>query len=361
MSYDAAVLADNPKGYWKLDEASGTSLADSSGNNKTMTLIGTNGPWLRDDPLYKTLSNRSLFFNGNQQYAFRNYEVYFNFTQVTMEQWFYFPVGASLGFGLSKVELGGYALLCGPTSMRADIFKNGAYISNTIVAFTYINRPRHCVSTFDGRYVRQYVDGQLIHTVDSGSSGVIQYGANVSLMIGANPADTGSGIQAGNPANGRLSNVALYNYALSPERVAAHYEAAKKHVVGSIVESLVATDFKINAIDTDGDLVGSAMVNGASFDLDVYTYKPVFLTVYPDQGDAWQPSKAYELNQKVFPANPIATPYYYKRLSAGTSGATEPTWPTTPGGRCNDGAVTDAWELVERLSQPITHGPLTPT
>jgi len=45
---------------------------------------------------------------------------------------------------------------------------------------------------------------------------------------------------------------------------------------------------------------------------------------------------------------------------AGSSAATEPTWPTTPGGKCNDG-TTDDWECIERLVQPITHGPLIPT
>src|SRR5438477_230501 len=33
--YRTAVLADSPAAYWRLDEASGTSLADSSGHNNT--------------------------------------------------------------------------------------------------------------------------------------------------------------------------------------------------------------------------------------------------------------------------------------------------------------------------------------
>jgi hypothetical protein len=39
VSYSSEVLADSPWGYWKTDEASG-SLADSSGNGRTMTVTG---------------------------------------------------------------------------------------------------------------------------------------------------------------------------------------------------------------------------------------------------------------------------------------------------------------------------------
>ncbi|MBS3953615.1 MAG: hypothetical protein KGZ88_11765 [Methylomicrobium sp.] len=365
MTYDEEVLADNPKGYWKLNEASGLSAADSSGNNKTMTLINTNGPWLRQPPLYKTLSNRSIYFNGNQQYAFRNYEAYFNFSYVTMECWAYMRPEAGVGFSLSKVESGGYAQYVNAGYIDANIWKNGAYIANAGTAFPTINRPRHMVTTFDGRYVRHYIDGALIFTRDSGASHVLGYGNNVSLMIGANPSGTGSSIQTGNPPQGILSNLAIYDYVLSAARIAAHYAAAKRQVSGSIMESLVAGNFKLFAIDTDGELVGSKTVSGSpagvSFDLDVFTDKPVYVTAHPDQGDIWQPGTAYAIDDKVLASNTISVPYYYKRLAAGTSGATEPTWTTTPGGRCDDGAVTDAWELVERLSQPITHGPLTPT
>jgi len=42
VSYEAAVLADNPTGYWRFEETSGTSAADSSGNGHTATVNGAN-------------------------------------------------------------------------------------------------------------------------------------------------------------------------------------------------------------------------------------------------------------------------------------------------------------------------------
>lgn len=51
----------------------------------------------------------------------------------------------------------------------------------------------------------------------------------------------------------------------------------------------------------------------------------------------WQASTAYSLGDKV---NPAATNgYYYKCTTAGTSGGTEPTWPTANGGTVSDGTV----------------------
>jgi hypothetical protein len=130
----------------------------------------------------------------------------------------------------------------------------------------------------------------------------------------------------------------------------------------TITESLAATKFIARAHRIDnGALIGNASGPGSTLVLPTDTAVPVNVTVMADQGGKWTASKAYALNDKVFPSNPAAKPYYYKRLVAGTSGATEPTWPTTPGGKCNDGAVADAWELVERLTQPITQGPLIPS
>lgn len=41
MTYASEVLADSPWGYWKCDETSGTSLADSSGNSRALTITGS--------------------------------------------------------------------------------------------------------------------------------------------------------------------------------------------------------------------------------------------------------------------------------------------------------------------------------
>ena len=53
----------------------------------------------------------------------------------------------------------------------------------------------------------------------------------------------------------------------------------------------------------------------------------------------WQPSNNYRVGSIVTPTTPNGG-HYYKCTVAGTSGATEPTWPTAAGGTVPDGTVT---------------------
>ncbi|MEY2930156.1 MAG: Concanavalin A-like lectin/glucanase superfamily, partial [Pseudomonadota bacterium] len=41
MTYASEVAADTPWGYWKFDDASGSTATDSSGNSRHLTLSGT--------------------------------------------------------------------------------------------------------------------------------------------------------------------------------------------------------------------------------------------------------------------------------------------------------------------------------
>ena len=52
----------------------------------------------------------------------------------------------------------------------------------------------------------------------------------------------------------------------------------------------------------------------------------------------WQASMPYTVDSVVVPST--SNGHYYKCITAGTSGTTEPTWPTTSGGTVTDGTVT---------------------
>lgn len=135
-------------------------------------------------------------------------------------------------------------------------------------------------------------------------------------------------------------------------------------VNGSIVEELSADAFIASAFDAQTwELVAQVAFSGSTtFAIEgLLSEAPLFVTVAADQGQIWKPGTVYGLGDKVFPTAPSVTPYYYQRIAAGTSGVTEPTWATTPGAQVDDGAVPNAWELVERLIQPVTHGPLIPS
>ncbi len=82
-----------------------------------------------------------------------------------------------------------------------------------------------------------------------------------------------------------------------------------------------------------------------------------YTTCYPDYGTEWKPDTVYAVGDFVHPTNLSQTPYYYKRIVEGSSGATEPIWFTSPGGICDDGVIQSAWKLMSRIRHPITHGP----
>lgn len=58
----------------------------------------------------------------------------------------------------------------------------------------------------------------------------------------------------------------------------------------------------------------------------------------------WKASTAYTLNSYVIPTPASEGAYWYKCTTAGNSGTSEPTWPTTIGQTVNDGTVV--WETV---------------
>ncbi len=126
----------------------------------------------------------------------------------------------------------------------------------------------------------------------------------------------------------------------------------------SLTESLAATDFTAVVTNANtGFIMSKTTVSGATPTINLSTNDPCFVTLYPDYGTQWTASTAYDLNDKVFPTDPTTSPYYYECTTAGTSDASEPTWPTS--GTVNDG--TAVWTYVEQMVQPITHGPLIPS
>ena len=82
MTYASEVLADSPYAYWKCDDGSGSTLADSSGNAQTISIIGS-GLTFGVTQLASGLGN-AVTFNGNQ-FLDRTMSLDFNSIPVTVE------------------------------------------------------------------------------------------------------------------------------------------------------------------------------------------------------------------------------------------------------------------------------------
>lgn len=86
---------------------------------------------------------------------------------------------------------------------------------------TDLSIAHHFAFTFDGQFVKLYIDGELMDTNDMGSSGnAISYVTNASAMIGADP-DSGSS-PTGFYFGGVLSDIAIYGYALTSSQIKQH-------------------------------------------------------------------------------------------------------------------------------------------
>ncbi len=66
--------------------------------------------------------------------------------------------------------------------------------------------------------------------------------------------------------------------------------------------------------------------------------------------NAWAGSTAYSIDDYVIPTT--ANGYYYRCTVAGTSGSSEPTWPTTIGSTVTDGSVTWRCESSDPVNYP---------
>jgi|TARA_R100001143_G_scaffold45391_2_gene40725 hypothetical protein len=201
---------------------------------------------------------------------------------------------------------------------------------------------------------RAYIDGELIGFQDGYVRGTYNNNLRLSGRISLNDL----------PFDGILDEVRLYEVGLSTAQVLALLdEFTYTQINGVIDENLAAENWKIHCHHAiTGELTSLISTTETSFNIQVPPSRrgPQILTVLPDYGDQWLPDNDYVLGEFCFPNDPSTTPYYYRCIVAGTSDETEPLWPSSPAGATLiDGDVQ--WELVERMVQPITHGPLIPT
>lgn len=85
----------------------------------------------------------------------------------------------------------------------------------------------------------------------------------------------------------------------------------------------------------------------------------LFIMASQMPGPRWTNGKTVVLDEVIQPVDTISTPFYFKCTTAGATGAGEPIWNTAASGTTSDG--TAVWTLVERLTQPVVIGPVTPT
>jgi len=212
--YVAAVMADNPAGYWHLGDVD--PFADSSGNNVVLsspfgTPVTTKLPAL----VPNMGADGCVNYAGASALQAGTVSPAHNLGDIlTLEAWVKLnvgPPGATCGV-ISK-QNGAYYLRIIPASGRLDFLASQvADIAQSTVGITDTN-VHHVVATKNGPSVHLYIDGVDV-------TGTV---TNATLVNNAVNLRVGYDVSS-DPMNGRMDEVAIYPTALSPSRVQYHYQ-----------------------------------------------------------------------------------------------------------------------------------------
>jgi hypothetical protein len=225
LTYSQTVLADNPIAFWLMNQTTGSTLNDTSGNSNNVTLF--NSPTLNQAGP-STALDKSVNFNGSTQYGKTSTVAAYSIAPSanwSVEGWFktsssgvdtFLHVGDTSGSAVGTLIM---AYLAGGGQARAltsDNTDNFLIVNSTTA---YNNNAWHhmAITSASGGALTIYVDGT---NVASSSTARRTTATSNSLAY------VGSQINQ-YYFNGNVTGVAIYNTTLSSTRVLAHYNAGK--------------------------------------------------------------------------------------------------------------------------------------
>ena len=193
-----------PIGYWKLDEGSGTTTYDSSGNGLVGTL--TNNPVWTTGKYGKGLQVSNT---DNSYVAFTGSSIYDTALQnITVSIW-YKELSSSIGYIIGSN--GGAFTIRGQNSNPTFQVANGVPSSQCNPGGTVLSDHKwhFLTETYDGTTMTGYIDG-IYGCSDTTLSGDTQSLSN-TWNIGARPTLTS--------VNGIVDDTIIYNYVRSPSQI----------------------------------------------------------------------------------------------------------------------------------------------
>lgn len=248
MTYSAEVLADSPRAYWRLGDASGSTMTDSSGNARSGTYSGGGAqPTLGVAGLLVGDADTAVSWDGSDRADVID-AAWMDSTVVTLEAWVK-PTnvtGTRMILYRDNTNFAGanmrYWQLLHVAGVPQFTFwaSDGGATQNVIGTTTMSSGSTyHIVGTYDGSVGRLYVNGVQEASVSIG--GAIQSSA------------TGAPIQIASTGAasffiGTLDELAFYGAALSGARVAAHYLAGTVATPG-VPTGLAVDDEDLTTLD----------------------------------------------------------------------------------------------------------------
>lgn len=224
------VVEEEPKAIG-LDLVFHIDAEDYTGSGKTCPAkIGNEGN-LIGNTAHSTDAPTFFTLDGNGDYIMTICNPATRTPEITTEQWIAaanWSAGSSTNYkvAMSCAEYGGYRNSIFGGDFVSAVYANKDYVvAKTDVSNFENNSWHHFVTTYDGHYLKIYVDGTLVDTVDAGGDYPITYSKTNSLLIGAE-ANTGTGSD-GKYWTGNVALTRVYNGAHSAEKVATLYDESK--------------------------------------------------------------------------------------------------------------------------------------
>jgi hypothetical protein len=224
-TYSATVLADHPVAYWRMDDTTGSTMIDASGNANNGRYVGA---YSLGQP--SAIAGGAVAFDGQSGAASVMNSPSLQVDTVTIEAWIKKRTDTEYGVYVAKnVAPGGgagsgwFQLLNSHHNGQLEfrVTSDGApvVVSNSTLA---LNSWYYVVATYDGATAKLYVNGKLDGT----------------LKVTAVPKQTADPLFIGRRTDGlfndaTLAEVAIYSVALSADRIAAHWQAAATSRSGS--------------------------------------------------------------------------------------------------------------------------------
>lgn len=256
--YRNTVLNDRPIAYWRLAEPATTALSSlndelvvSTGIYDVPPTFGITGPLSND-------LSTAVSFNGAIQYGTVAYQNHLNPNQFSFELWAN-PVGGNGNFrGVLASKFGntGWILYDDNNNLWSFWIGTGSSTVSITGSAATLNTWTHIVGTYDGVTATLYLNGT------AAASGATAFSPNVTNAMTFGQGELGANFFF----TGGVSNVSLYDYALTSTQVSNHYTVGTTGTVtrtarGSFnaASGRTATAFPFaTGIDTSGPLQANA-------------------------------------------------------------------------------------------------------
>jgi hypothetical protein len=245
-SYATVIKGDAPLAYYRLNETSGTTAQDSSGNGNNGTYVGTpalGGPALRTGD---TTAGSVSFASG-----YVTEKATWTQGAVTAECWIK-PTAADLSgvpriMGNAWTDSNGHGFMLWISGGAAAI--NTGW--NTVVAPTRLQAGSiyHLVGTYNAATgITLYINGAVVANAMPGFAPTPESGDSTTTYLGVLDASGGAGLT--DNFQGSVSDCAIYNYALTAAQVSTHYVAGTSHVSAPVPTPL-ATPVPVPTVTPD--------------------------------------------------------------------------------------------------------------